>query len=82
MKNTNQTAKAHMGLRAKSRISNTIIYIILVLISVIWLIPFVCIVLESFRCESTWQVGYVVPQKWGFDNYINLWNNTNFPTWF
>lgn len=83
MRNTNQTANTHhMGLRAKSRISNTAVYVVLVLISIIWLIPFVCIVLESFRCESTWQVGYVVPQKWGFDNYINLWNNTNFPIWF
>lgn len=78
---TNNTKK-HMGLRTKNRISNTVIYFILILMTVIWLIPFVCILLESFRIESTWQVGYVVPQKWGFDNYINLWKNSNFKIWY
>ncbi|MBQ6117052.1 MAG: ABC transporter permease subunit [Oscillospiraceae bacterium] len=64
-----------MGLKASARISNTIIYVLLVVISVVWLIPFICIVLQSFRVENTWQVGYVIPQKWGWDNYIALWNS-------
>lgn len=76
------TPKNYMGLRARKRISNGIIYAILVLMTVVWLIPFVCLVLESFRCESTYQVGYIIPKQWGFDNYVNLWNKTNFPTWF
>lgn len=74
--------RSHMGQRAKTRLSNTVIYAILVIMSVIWLTPFVCILLESFRCESTWQVGYVVPKQWGLDNYVNLWTTTNFPVWF
>ena len=45
--------KQHMGLKASQRISNTIIYILLVIISVVWLIPFVCIVLQSLRTETT-----------------------------
>ena len=49
--------------------------------SIIWLFPFVCIVLQSFRCESTQPVGYIIPQKWGFDNYVNLFTTTNFPKW-
>lgn len=80
MMNTNHSN--HMGLKAKNRLSNGIIYAILIVMSIIWLAPFVCILLESFRCESTWQVGYVIPKQWGFDNYINLWNKTNFPIWF
>ena len=73
--------KRSMGLKASRALSNTIIYILLIIMSVIWLIPFVCIVLQSFRVESTWQVGYVIPQQWGFDNYIKLWE-TNFPKWY
>ena len=73
--------KRHMGLKALNRISNTAIYILLAVISVIWLLPFVFIVLQSFRVESTWQVGYVIPKQWGFDNYINLWN-TDFKKWY
>jgi arabinogalactan oligomer/maltooligosaccharide transport system permease protein len=70
-----------MGIQASRRIGNTLAYILLTLISVIWLIPFICIVLQSFRVESTWQVGYVIPQQWGFDNYVKLFA-TDFPKWY
>ena len=73
--------KRSMGLKASNAIANTVIYILLVVISFIWLLPFVFIVLQSFRCESTWQVGYVVPQQWGLDNYINLWKS-DFKRWY
>ena len=73
--------KQHMGKRARSIISNTIIHIVLVIMSVIWLIPFVFILLQSFRVESTHQVGYVVPHEWGIKNYVDLWNS-NFPKWY
>ena len=79
--NNNSPEKRHMGLRAANRISNTFIYILLILMSIIWLIPFVCIVLQSFRVESTWQVGYVIPRQWGWDNYIALWNS-DFKRWY
>lgn len=76
-----ETMKRHMGMRAKSTIGNAVVYTILIIVSVIWLIPFVCIVLQSFRCESTWQVGYVIPQQWGFDNYAKLLQ-TDFKRWY
>ena len=74
--------KRHMGLRASRTLSNTAIYALLISISIIWLIPFVCILLQSFRVESTHQVGYVIPQKWGFDNYVKLFKETDFLRWF
>ncbi len=76
--------KQHMGLKAKNRISNTAIYILLVIISIIWLIPFICIVLQSFRVENTYQVGYVIPKKWGLDNYIRLFDTSDnkFLNWY
>ncbi len=74
--------KRHTGLKASRIISNTIIYIILVAMSIIWLIPFVFILFQSFRMESTLQVGYVLPQKWGFGNYIKLFTETDFPRWY
>ena len=70
-----------MGLRASRTLANTLIYVLLIAISVIWLIPFFCIVLQSFRVESTWQVGYVLPKTWGIDNYRNLFS-TDFPRWY
>ena len=86
--NTNNTAaidkqKRSMGLKASARISNTIIYIVLIIISIIWLIPFVCIVLQSFRMESTGRVGYVLPEVWGWGNYKKLFDpSTNFLRWY
>ena len=73
--------KRAMGMTAKNRVSNTVIYVVLVIMSIIWLIPFFCIVFQSFRCESTWMAGYVFPTKWGLDNYINL-AKTDFWKWY
>ena len=74
-------AKRSLGIKAANTISNTIIYAILICITVIWLVPFACIVLQSFRCESTHMVGYVIPKQWGLDNYKALLN-TKFPRWY
>ena len=73
--------KKHVGLKASRTISNTLIYILLIIMTIIWLTPFVCIVLQSFRCENTWIVGYVIPKQWGFDNYVALFQ-TDFPIWY
>ncbi|QUA54628.1 ABC transporter permease subunit [Aristaeella lactis] len=70
-----------MGLRASRKMGNTLIYILLITISAIWLIPFFCIVLQSFRVESTWQVGYVKPNVWGLDNYRKLFSS-DFTRWY
>ena len=73
--------RQHMGIKTKRIISNTLIYAVLIIMCIVWLVPFVCIVFESFRIESTSQVGYIIPEKWGFDNYINLFTKTDFPRW-
>ena len=79
--NSVKKEKHHMSQKLSRRISNTIVYIILILMSIIWLIPFFCIFCESVRVECTYQVGYVWPKQWGFDNYINLFTQTNFGIW-
>lgn len=86
MKTQENSMKRHMGMKAATRISNTLIHIILVVISVIWLIPFVCIVIQSFRTEPTSMSRYLLNHpniqfRWGFDNYVNLWKS-DFPRWY
>ena len=73
--------KHHMGIKTSRAIGNTVIHILLVIISVVWLIPFVSIVFQSFRVELSSPTGYIIPKKWGFDNYINL-VNTDFFKWY
>ncbi len=71
-----------MGLKAKTRLGNFAAYVVIIIMCAIWLIPFVCILLESFRMEATYQVGYVIPKEWGIGNYVSLIKNTNFVKWY
>ena len=80
--------KRHMKLSTFNRTTNIIVYVLLVIMAIIWLYPFVAIVLDSFRMESTGTVGYVWPHQWGFGNYKTLLfdakfkNTFNFPRWY
>ena len=85
--------KQHMGIKATTRITNTVVYVLLVIISVIWLAPFFCIVVQSFRINLTGMTRYLFENpeaalkeglaiKFGFDNYARLFKETQFPTWY
>ena len=74
--------KRGLGAKASRRLGNTVVYILLVLMTVIWMFPFFGIVLESFRVEYTGQVSYMWPKQFGLDNYIRLFNETDFLVWF
>ena len=82
MSKNGNTSRIHIGMKAKARIGNAVVYAILIMMSLIWLIPFVFIFFESFRVESTMQVGYVIPKEWGLDNYITLIRDTDFVRWY
>lgn len=72
--------------KVRSRIANGIIYVILTVLSIIWILPIVWLVLSSFRAEpGAFTVGYVIPKSYTFDNYIKLFTNTsmfNYPRWY
>ena len=80
--NDNQIRKTGLGTRASRRISNTIIYIILIVITMVWLFPFAGILLESFKTETNMQTPYLFPKKLGFDHYVRLFTRTDFLQWF
>lgn len=84
MKNnkTQKIKKSAMGVKTSRTIGNIVVYIVLGLITIIWLFPFFGIVLESFRVETRMQVGYLWPKEFGFDNYIRLFKETDFMIWF
>ena len=68
-------AKKLRSKKAVERGTNAVIYVILVIISVIWLFPFFFLILQSLRGEAGATTGYFFPKKWTFDNYINLFRN-------
>ena len=80
-KNNNSLEHKSISIKTINTITNTLIYAFLIVISIVWLIPFIGIVLESLRCESTGQVNYFFPKQIGFDNYIRLFQS-DFPKWF
>ena len=57
----------------KSQIaSNVVVYIILTVLSIIWLLPIAWLILSSFRLEGGAFVKYVWPKQLGFDNYVKV----------
>ena len=74
--------KTGLGARASRRLGNTVVYIVLILITIIWLFPFVGIVMESFKVNTRAMDGEFWPVKFGLDNYIRLFNETDFLKWF
>ena len=81
-KNTNTIQKTGLGAKASRRLANTIIYILLIVMTIVWLFPFVGLVLESFRVETPQQVSYFWPKQFGLDNYVKLFTKTDFMKWF
>lgn len=66
---------------------NTGIYTVLVIMSIIWLAPFVFLIFQSFRSyltESGGMVDYLLPKQWSLDNYTWLLvsGESNFLRWY
>ena len=79
-KNTMQ--RSLLGAKASRRLANTAIYVVLILMTVVWLFPFFGIVMESFKVNTKMMDGELFPEVFGFDNYIRLFKETDFLKWF
>ena len=65
------------------RINGTI-YTVLTIMSIVWLVPFVFLVLQSFRSyqlEKGGMVDYLIPKHFSLDNYAFLFEGSNFFSW-
>ena len=81
-KTENRIKKSGLGAAASRRISNAIVYIALIAITLIWLFPFFGLVMESFKVNTRAMDGELFPKVWGLDNYIRLFKETDFLKWF
>lgn len=74
------------SMKTKRAISNTITYIVLVIISIIWLFPFVCMFLQSFRSFNEGgggMVDYLLPKQFSLDSYAFLFSEeSKFVRWY
>ena len=67
------------GKRTKEIISKTVIYIFLILLAIIWICPFVYLLIQSFAV--TYESNLLIPQEFTFDNYIFLFTDKTYPFW-
>lgn len=82
MTTDNMIKKSHIGKKTGRRISNIVVYTVLIIITIVWLFPFFGLVMESFKVNTTAMDGQLFPEKFGFDNYIRLFKETDFFRWF
>ena len=70
--------------RGHERRINGTIYTVLVVMSIVWLVPFVFLVLQSFRSyklEKGGMVDYLIPKTFSLDNYAFLFEGSSFFQW-
>lgn len=75
------------SVKARRRITDTIVHIFLVIVAVVWLIPFVWLIAHSFRggVDRGQFSPTFFPKEWTFDNYTRLFTDRtviNFPRMF
>lgn len=87
MANNTSVAGAPVKLRSKKgheRRTNGAIYTVLTVMSIVWLVPFVFLVLQSFRSyklEKGGMVDYLLPKTFSLDNYAFLFEGGDFFAW-
>ena len=79
-------AEKTTSMKRKLLVTDIVVHAFLVIVSIVWLIPFVWIVAHSFRGESTGMYCKTFfPKQFTFDNYIGLFTDVstmNFPKMF
>ena len=71
-----------VGMKLKRIFGNTIGQIFLTILSIIWIIPLIYLIIQSFRGEpGAWSPTFF-PQTWTLDNYKRLFTETQFLRWY
>lgn len=73
------------NMRVLTRITDFFVYLLLSVMSVIWVIPIAWLVLSSFRGEPGAFTNYLLPKEYTLNNYIKLFTETdlfNYPQWY
>ncbi len=72
-------------MKTKRFIKNSLVHVLLTVLSIIWILPIFYVVLTSFREEGGSYKSYIWPKGFTLDNYINLFDGNsviNFEKWF
>lgn len=71
-------------MKKQKRRTLTFVYVLLIILSVIWLFPILWVILTSFRGEGAMSVNYIIPKTFTLENYKMLFTNSSYPfaRWF
>lgn len=69
--------KVSSGAKVRKTIGNIFVYLILTVLSVIWLFPIVWIVLISFKKDKGMYMSTLFPKEYWLGNYKKLFTDTN-----
>ena len=75
------------SMKKTQRTADIASYILLTILSIIWLFPFVVVLLTSFRGDQDSDRTYLIPHEWSLINYQQLFDGTDqnifdYPRWF
>ncbi len=74
--------KRSRGQRFNRIVGNTVGQTVLTVLGIIWIIPLIYLMIQSFRGEpGAWSPTFF-PQQWTLDNYIRLFTETPFLQWY
>ncbi len=71
--------------KLRRTLANTIIYIILAVLGIIWVAPLAYLVMQSFSADPGAVPQTLIPETFGVNNYVRLFTETqslNFPRWY
>lgn len=72
-------------LRTRRRLANGMVYAVLTVLAILWVLPIVYLILQSFRAEPGAYTPYLLPERYTIANYRELFTDTAlfpYPRWF
>ncbi len=79
---TERVEGRRLGMHARRAAGNAVGQIVLSVLAVVWILPLVYLLVQSFRAEpGAWSPTFF-PQTWTLDNYKRLFTETQFPRWY
>jgi len=84
MSDSNIRRMKNPGAKLRRRTTDLFIYVLLAVLSIIWVFPVAWVVLTAFRAEPGSFVTYFLPKQLTLQNFVDLWNNETYPfkNWF
>lgn len=67
------------SVKRKRAINNTLIYILLVILSIAWVIPVIMVFMVSIRNEAGVPITFIPQDGYTWDNYVNLLTSNSYP---